>query len=298
MEKLRIAVAVSPSKSDLYFANRMMRLFDVTGVIVEKQFDSPTRGARLSNALRLLPRPVELGRKLHRTAAESMRAHFAPYCRPENATDFGDEGLRLYPPSDCKVCYTSGCNRINAEEYVHWLRNLRVDVVAVCGTSVLHGETLAAARYGFLNLHGGLSQRYRGLNTTEWAIYNSEPEYVGATVHFIAPGIDDGPVAFQGRPDVAADDHPNRLYEKVVSLGVRMMAASIEKLQSGSLTATQLPTKGTYYSNRSFTPNILHGTWKKVRQGVIADYVADKANRDRPVLAELINDFRNDTLNT
>jgi len=36
----------------------------------------------------------------------------------------------------------------------------------------------------------------------------------------VAPGIDDGDIVYQGRPQIAAGDTPNMLYVKVVKLGV------------------------------------------------------------------------------
>ncbi len=75
---------------------------------------------------------------------------------------------------------------------------------------------LKVPRLGSLNLHGGLSQRYRGLNTTDWEVDNGEPEYVGATVHFVSPGIDDGDVvSTRGGPPSSGPIPANDLYVKV-----------------------------------------------------------------------------------
>src|SRR5436190_18298786 len=189
MNSLRVVVAVSSDRSDLYFANQLMERLNVVGVLVENQL--PERDGRpvWLKALRLATRPDLFARRLYDAILLRWRNKFAIYNHPANLADFGEQGLSLFPRPGCNVIHTRGVNAINAPDYIEWLRTLRPDVVAVCGASILRSEFLAVPRKGVLNLHGGLAQRYRGLNTTDWAVHNGEPEYVGGTVHFVSPGI-------------------------------------------------------------------------------------------------------------
>lgn len=45
-----------------------------------------------------------------------------------------------------------------------------------------------------INLHAGIAPQYRGTACNAWAEYHKAPVYVGATVHYLAPGIDSGDV--------------------------------------------------------------------------------------------------------
>lgn len=261
MSKIRIVVIVSKDKSDLYFANQLMKRLNVVGVMVENQRHKPDSTPKYIKAIKLLGMPHILAAKLYNNVIEKLRSKYAMYNKPENVADFGVQGLELFPVEDCSVLYTAGVNDINARENIEWLKKMKPDVIAVCGASIFKEEILSVPKKGVLNLHGGLSQKYRGLFTTDWAVYNEEPEYVGGTVHFVSPGIDDGDVVFQGRPDMTQNDNPNSLYVKVVKLGVDMMEQAIKDIQNDELKSARLVKKGDLYLGSMF------GLKKEMRYG-------------------------------
>jgi methionyl-tRNA formyltransferase len=290
MAGLRVVVAVSRDRSDLYFANELMRRLGAVGVLVENQMPEPDRRSTWSKLFRLAARPDVLFRRIRDSLSSRWINRFAEYNRPENLTDFGPYGLAIDPVPGCEVVHTLGVNAINSPEYVDWLRRMAPDVVVVCGTSLMRREFLAVPRLGVLNLHGGLAQRYRGLNTTDWAVHNREPEYVGCTVHFVAPGIDDGEVVFQGRPVIEAHDTPNTLYVKVVKLGVELMQQAVRDLQAGSIRKSTLLQRGDLYLHKHFTAKVRARTWRRCREGAVREYLEDRERRDKVVDALIINE--------
>ncbi len=287
---LRVLIIVSPDASDQFFANRLAQRLNVVGVVVESQQSPRDRTPRWKKALRLLVRPRELYERATDLIARQWRRRFARHARPEYAPDFGELGERLHVPEKLPVLRTSGRNRINEPEYVDWIRERRPDVIAVCGASILREGILSVPPRGVLNLHGGLSQRYRGLFTTDWAIYNREPEWVGCTVHYVAPGIDDGDIVYQGRPELTSDDHPNSAYAKVVRLGVDMMERAIRDIEAGTGRRTRLTESGALYLHRDFTPQAKAATWRRCR-AAMADYLAHRLDRDAAVRRAMINEF-------
>jgi len=295
MKDFRVVVVVSPDQSDQYFANQLMRRLNVVGVIVESQMHERDNSSTFVKAFKLLHKPHVFLTKSYNAIIDRIRSRHAVYNKPENAADFGEQGLKIIPTEKkCDILYTAGVNNINAPEYIDWLKNIEPDVIAVCGASIFREQILAIPGYGVLNLHGGLSQKYRGLFTTDWAVHNEEPEYVGATVHYISPGIDDGDVVYQGRPDdIVADDNPNSLYVKVVKLGVNMMERAINDIEHGTIRSVPLTEKGDLYLGKMFTTKIKGATWKKLKHGVIPDYLNNKQSRDKKVLDSMINDFSN-----
>jgi methionyl-tRNA formyltransferase len=77
------------------------------------------------------------------------------------------------------------------------LRELGVDLLLnVHSLFVAHQDVLAAPKIGSFNLHPGPLPRYAGLNAPSWAILRGERQH-GVTVHWMAPEIDAGPVAYQ-----------------------------------------------------------------------------------------------------
>ena len=45
-----------------------------------------------------------------------------------------------------------------------------------------------------INIHMGISPYYRGTDCNFWALYDCKPELVGATLHLISKGIDNGKI--------------------------------------------------------------------------------------------------------
>ena len=88
------------------------------------------------------------------------------------------------------------------------LRGEAIDLMIHAGAGILRAPLLGIPRLGVLNAHMGVLPRYRGMNVAEWAAW--EGGLLGATLHWIDPGIDTGriirivPVARQGIGNIAA----------------------------------------------------------------------------------------------
>ena len=65
-----------------------------------------------------------------------------------------------------------------------------------------------------LNIHPSLLPKYKGLNTHQRAIDNHE-ELHGASVHFVVPELDDGPVIIQYQCEIERHDDRHSLQKKV-----------------------------------------------------------------------------------
>ena len=288
---MRTLVIVSRDKSDIFFANQLARNLNVVGIVVENQTPEQDQSSLARKALKYAGTP----RLFFRKVLEDMDRRFIepsqPYNQRGNALDFGEEGRVLMADKGIEILHTQGVNAINEPEYQDWIRNRNPDLIAVCGASILKRDLLGIPPHGVLNLHGGLSQFYRGLFTTDWAIHNREPECVGATVHFVSEGVDDGDIVYQGRPDIEANDHPNSLYEKVVRLGVNMMMQAVRDIEHSRCKASKLESRGRLYLNERFDVSAKRETWRQIERGVIPEYLSNKAERDQRITGSLINDF-------
>ena len=66
-----------------------------------------------------------------------------------------------------------------------------------------------------LNIHPSLLPRYKGLDTHQQAI-DAGDRFHGATVHFVTPELDDGPLILQARVPVLPDDTATSLAARVL----------------------------------------------------------------------------------
>lgn len=289
MNELRVVLVVSTDPSDLFFANRLAARLGACGVVVEDQVGGAPLWPRLVRKAQRLLRPWELPEKWRgaRIVAEHMRKS-----GEIDRLGFGVDGYSLQLPQGCRLLKVSGKGVLNTPETVKAVAALDPDLLLLCGCSIIKKDLLEVPRLGTLNLHGGLAQRYRGVWTTLWAVVNREPEYVGATVHFVAPGIDDGDIVFQGRPEIGPDDNPESLYVKVVQLGVEMMASAVEGMASGEIRRYPLELRGTLYLSSMVTPQVLEKAWRATEEGVVREYLADRQRRDAAVIPMLRGIYR------
>ena len=74
---------------------------------------------------------------------------------------------------------------------------LKSDLYIVFGSSYIKGKLADfLIKKKAINIHMGVSPYYRGTDCNFWAIYDGNPHLVGATVHLLSKGLDNGPILF------------------------------------------------------------------------------------------------------
>lgn len=101
----------------------------------------------------------------------------------------------------------------------------------VYGTSILPKPVIEALPALTLNLHTGLTQHYRGVNSTFWALADGEPGRIGVTIHRVSAGIDTGRILAQKTlgPDIAYTWRSMAWLDRAVAAeGERLMVDVVE----------------------------------------------------------------------
>jgi hypothetical protein len=84
---------------------------------------------------------------------------------------------------------------------------LSSDCIVVFGATFIKGELCRQlVQRRAVNIHMGVSPYYRGSSTNFWAMYDRRPQFVGATIHLLGPGLDSGDILFHALPAAAAVD--------------------------------------------------------------------------------------------
>lgn len=52
-----------------------------------------------------------------------------------------------------------------------------------------------------INIHTGMSPQYRGVDCNFWALFDNNPQFIGATIHFLDRGLDSGDILKYVYPD-------------------------------------------------------------------------------------------------
>lgn len=108
---------------------------------------------------------------------------------------------------------------------------LKADEYVVFGASYIKGSLLDyLVAHKAINIHMGVSPYYRGNSCNFWAAYDGNFTMVGATIHYLAKGLDTGEILFHTLPKPTAS---------AFDLGMRAVKSAheglIENLKNGRI---------------------------------------------------------------
>jgi folate-dependent phosphoribosylglycinamide formyltransferase PurN len=87
--------------------------------------------------------------------------------------------------------------KINELKKLDLNQYLKSDLYIVFGSSFIKGQLVKyLIKKRTINIHAGISPYYRGTDCNFWALYDDNPHLVGATIHLLSEGLDDGPILF------------------------------------------------------------------------------------------------------
>jgi len=92
---------------------------------------------------------------------------------------------------------------------------------------------LSATRLGWLNTHPSLLPFGRGRDPYFWALVNGDP--YGATIHWVTPEIDAGPIAWQRAIPIAYSDTAATLRERARATLLDLLRDGLADIDDGSI---------------------------------------------------------------
>jgi phosphoribosylglycinamide formyltransferase-1 len=111
----------------------------------------------------------------------------------------------------------------------------KVELICLGGFMRLFTADFARHWYGrMLNIHPSLLPCFPGLDPHGQAL-RAGVKLSGATVHFVIPETDAGPIVMQGAVMVADDDTPETLAARVITIEHRIYPEALRLLASGRL---------------------------------------------------------------
>lgn len=87
------------------------------------------------------------------------------------------------------------------------IKSLNPDLIILNGTSIIKENILNCTSAKIINIHAGITPKYRGVHGAYWALYNSDNEHCGVTVHFVDKGIDTGNIIYQNKIHPTSKDN-------------------------------------------------------------------------------------------
>ena len=137
---------------------------------------------------------------------------------------------------------------INNQESLDILREIDPDFGIVFGTGKISEEIISLFNDGLINVHRGVAEKYRGLDSDLWAIYHGDYLNIGVTIHQVFPKLDTGDILFS---EVLELNHEIKIYQiryYTTLIASRLVQKSIKNYLDGRLKLKPQVKLGRYYS--------------------------------------------------
>jgi methionyl-tRNA formyltransferase len=252
---VRTIVLTGNLRRHAYVANSLARRLDVACVWLEQKTFDPLSYAGSDQDAAIIRRHFE-----DRDASEE--AYFA------DDIDVAALSRQVAP---------GGCN--NPDE-IERMRRLQPDVVLVFGTGLLKQPVIDSFPGRIVNIHLGLSPYYRGAGTNFWPLVNGEPEYCGATIHFLDLGVDSGPIITHVRPELRTSDGPHDIGNKTIVAAAAALAEAAAAVDAGRVRGVEQHGDGRVYRRSHFTADAVRRLYANFETGMIERYLRNKPARD------------------
>ena len=143
-------------------------------------------------------------------------------------------GVRFAPSNVRTLSLKSGdLNRVDMELLTPALES---DIYIVFGASYIKSPLVDfLVAHTAINIHMGVSPYYRGSSCNFWALFDGNPDLVGATIHSLSRGLDSGAMLFHALPEPIPCDP--------FLLGMRAVRAAhaslVEEIAAGKILSHQ-----------------------------------------------------------
>lgn len=154
---------------------------------------------------------------------------------------------------------------VNSDESIHLLQELQPSVVVVSGTRIIAARVLQCVRAVFINIHAGITPKYRGVHGGYWALVKHDAEACGVTVHEVDTGVDTGRILGQTRITPNGSDNFVTYGFLQLVAGLPLLKKAIRDACTGQLQTVAAPAG----ESRLWThPTLAEYVYHRVKSGV------------------------------
>lgn len=142
------------------------------------------------------------------------------------------------------------------------ITDINPHVCFVFGAPLLKKNLYSIPVNGCINIHTGLVQYHRGVDSPYWAIQEGRPETIGTTLHYIDSSIDGGNIIAQKKTDdMTIEDSPEDIFMRTCATGFDILEENMYNILNNSVKAYPLEKRGKLYQ----TKDMDYGTMLEIR---------------------------------
>ena len=145
---------------------------------------------------------------------------------------------------------------INSQKSIRFINNYKPDLIILSGTRILSKQFLSMITCTIINIHTGITPKYRGVHGMYWAIANNDIENCGVTIHFIDSGIDTGTIIEQIRIKPKKNDNFSTYPLLQTAEAITRINNIIEKIMKDEVVSIDSNLQSNIWSHPTFSEYI------------------------------------------
>ena len=157
-------------------------------------------------------------------------------------------------------------HQLHSNFVLQTLNKIGASVGFVFGAPLLKRELFQIPKYGCVNIHTGLVNHYRGVDSSLWAMYDNRPDLIGATLHYIDKSIDAGNVIDTDVINIEQRDNLDTLFFKSCQVGFRLLSDNFDDIVANKTNKKILKDRGKLYQNKDKNSDIVDRALKNLRR--------------------------------
>jgi folate-dependent phosphoribosylglycinamide formyltransferase PurN len=247
MQLKKIIFLASDCESSRWVYNALIKEFEIDAVIIEHPV---TKISLIKGRIKRIGFIKVLG--------QIMFSLLVVPCLKLKAKKRRDDLVKLYQLSDSE--FTPGKTHrvvsVNEEACKVLLEQLQPDIIIVNGTRIISKKILQCCNAVFINMHAGITPRYRGSHGGYWALQNNDAANFGTTIHLVDAGVDTGAVLKQVFINPTEEDNFTTYPVLQTVIGIEALKIVLPKIINDNYNIISHTDKGKMY----FQPTI----WKYI----------------------------------
>ncbi len=156
-------------------------------------------------------------------------------------------------------------DNVNDDRVIEFVNSLNPKVVMVCGTRLIKKRIIDGIEAPLINIHVGITPKYRGVHGGYWALANNDPQHCGVTVHLIDTGIDTGGIISQSIIHPTKKDNFCTYTLLQIIEGLKCIKEAIGQIESNSLKIKETKLESKLYYHPTITKYLYHRIFDNVK---------------------------------
>lgn len=154
---------------------------------------------------------------------------------------------------------------VNDDKCLQILQRVDPEIVIVNGTRILSKSILQAIPAKFINMHAGITPKYRGVHGGYWALVNNDKANCGVTIHLVDTGIDTGGVIYRQQIEITSRDNFITYPLLQLAAGLPLLKRAVGDILQGRLTILPGVGETRLWSHPTFGQYLYHRLFHKKR---------------------------------